>query len=79
MSFKELTITLDDVYTLLVILVKRTPIQVEPTRLSSIQVKTLLIETLGVTVEAWEELEKAWGQAVRMEWLRFRFLGVTDS
>lgn len=29
--------------------------------------------------EAREELEKKWGQAMKMEWLRFRFSRVTDS
>lgn len=80
MPFGEQTITLDDVYTLLRIPMIRTPIQVEPTRLSSKQAKTLLIETLGVMVEeAREALDKARGQAVRMEWLRLRLSGVTDA
>lgn len=51
MLFGELTITLNNVYTLLGILVIGTPIQVEPARLSSGEAVTLLIETLGVIME----------------------------
>lgn len=53
---------------------RRTPIQVKRARLSSGAAKTL-----GVMVEAQEELDRAQGQAVRMEWLRLKFLGVTDA
>lgn len=62
MPLGELMITLDDVYTLLGIPVIGTLIQVKPTWLSSGQAKTLLTETLGITVEeAREELKKAQG------------------
>lgn len=70
---------LDDVHALLGIPVIGILIQVEPARLSSGQAKTLLTKTLGVTVEEErEELDKARGQVVRMEWLKLRFSGVTD-
>jgi len=80
MPFGELTTTLNDVHTLLGILVTETPIQVKLARLSSGAAETLLTETLGVMVEeAQDELDRAQGQAVRMEWLRLRFSGVTDA
>lgn len=80
MSFGELTITLDDVYTLLGIPVIGTPIQVDLARLSNREAKTLLTETSGVTVEeAQVELDRARGQAMKMEWLRLRFSRVTNA
>jgi len=68
MSFGELTITLNDVYSLLGIPMTRTPIQVSSTWLSSKEVEKLVTDTLGVTVaEAQTKLDKARGQTVRMK------------
>lgn len=80
MPFGEMTITLDDVSTLLAIPV------VGRTVTSNIQddddentAVNLLRSTLGVTVaEASNELSLARGFVVRLEWLRSRFEGVTD-
>lgn len=76
MSFGEITITLDNVSTLLVIHVVGKTVS----RSRQDNAQTLLYRTLGVRVaEAREELRSFRGCSVRLKWLRSRFQGVTNA
>ena len=78
MPFGEMTITLDDVSTILGIPVTGKAVSVE--QLSFERSKTLVEHGLGVTSQhAHEELVGVWGSSVRLEWLRDLFGDVTDA
>ena len=78
MPFGEMTITLDDVNTILGIPVTGKSVSVE--QLSYERSKTLVEHGLGVTSQqAQEELLGVRGTSVRMEWLRDLYGDVTDA
>lgn len=74
--FGEMTITLDDVSTLLAILVVGNTVSLSLAN----EAQTLVSQALGVTEEeAREEHGFAHGCSVWLEWLQCRFQGVTDD
>ena len=78
MPFGEMTITLDDVGTILGIPVTGRSVSVE--QLSFERSKTLVEHGLGVTSQqAHEELVGVRGSSVRLEWLRDLYGDVTDA
>ena len=79
MPFGEMTITLDDVASILGIpVIGRTVSYNE--RMSYEEARALLVDALGIEpVEAHDELIQVRGQSVRLEWLRERFAGITDD
>ena len=78
MPFGEMTITLDDVGTILKIPVTRKSVLVE--QLSFKEAKTLVEHGLGVTSQqAHEDLAAVRGSSVRLEWLRDLLGAVTDA
>lgn len=72
-----MTITLDDVSTILGIPIIGKAVSVE--QLSFERSKTLVEHGLGVTSQAHEELVGVRGSSVRLEWLRDLFGDVTDA
>lgn len=78
MPFGEMTITLDDVSTILGIPVTGKSVSVDP--LSFERSKILVEHGLGVTSQqAHEELVGVRGSSVRLEWLRDLYGDVTDA
>ena len=78
MTVGEMTLTLDDVGTILGL-----PIVGKSVSVSNVidhHGVTLLVYGLGITERiAHEEVSTSGGNSVRLEWLRSQFAGVTDS
>ncbi|RWR84948.1 serine/threonine-protein phosphatase 7 long form [Cinnamomum micranthum f. kanehirae] len=79
MPFGEMTITLDDVASILGIPVMGQIVSYNE-RMAYEEAQALLLDALGVEpAEAHEKLMQVRGQSVRLEWLRERFSGVSDD
>ncbi|RWR97247.1 serine/threonine-protein phosphatase 7 long form isoform X1 [Cinnamomum micranthum f. kanehirae] len=79
MPFGEMSISLDDVVTILGILVSSRSVPYSG-RMSFQDAHSLPVDTLGVDPnEANDELQQIRGQSVRLEWLRGRFSNITDE
>ncbi|XP_028081978.1 protein MAIN-LIKE 1-like [Camellia sinensis] len=78
MTVGEMTLTLDDVGTILSLpIVRRSVSAPDVTDLHGV---TLLVSGLGITEHvAHDEVSTAGGNLVRLEWLRSQFASVTDS
>lgn len=79
MTFREMTIHLDDVSTLLGISIVGRSISLHIKRLSNRGVVIFLVSKLRVLLEhAAKELAGIWGQSMHMEWLRDLFSEFTN-
>lgn len=79
MPLKEMTIMLDDISTLLGILVVGWSVSLPTKRVSNRKVITLLVRELGVSSQyAGDETTSSRCQSVQMEWLRELFGNVID-
>ena len=77
MLFGEITITLDDILTLVGIIVMGCSVN-KPRRLTD--VKDVLVNLLGVLEQdGRDELGLVCGSLVRLKWLRFKFSYITDA
>ncbi|CAL5419730.1 unnamed protein product [Camellia sinensis] len=78
MTVGEMILTLDDVGTILGLLIVGKSVSVPD--VTDHHGVTLLVYGLGITVRAThEEVSSTSGNSVRLEWLRSQFAGVTDS
>jgi len=76
-SFGEMTITLDDVSTLVGIPVMGRSVNI-PQRM--IDARGMLVSLVGVSPrDAQDELGLVCGTSIKLEWLRFKFSNVTDA
>ncbi|XXG88048.1 hypothetical protein AAC387_Pa12g0314 [Persea americana] len=79
MPFGEMTITLDDVASILGILVTRRSVSYNE-RMVYQEAQSLLINALGVqSTEAHEQLMHVRSKFVRLEWLRERFVDIYED
>ncbi|XP_028076296.1 protein MAIN-LIKE 2-like [Camellia sinensis] len=78
LTVSEMTMTLDDVGTILGIPI--TGRSISAATLTDQQAHALVVDALGVDdAKATEELSSARGQSVKLEWLRTKFSGCKDS
>ena len=79
MPFGEMTITLDDVASIIGIPVTGRTVSYND-RMAYEEAQALLVDALGVeSIEAHDELIQVRGQSVRLKWLREKFGGITDN